>query len=69
MYTPFEYYTSIFEIIFKKSENLTKTPRQLARPGRKQNEMNAVKVHINELQEPFFLCVVANPLWPQLFAI
>ncbi len=39
MYTLSKYYTSLFEIIFKKSENLTKTPRLLRSQGKtKRNE-------------------------------
>ena len=39
MYTPFEYYTSLFETILKKSENLTKTPWLLRSQGEtKRNE-------------------------------
>ena len=39
MYTLIQYHTSLFEIIFKKSENLTKTPRLLRSQGEtKRNE-------------------------------
>lgn len=39
MYTPSQYYTSLFETIFQKSENLTKTPRLLRSQGEtKRNE-------------------------------
>ena len=49
MYTHSKYYTSLFEIIFKKSENLTKTPRQLAKLGRnktKEPDKDKLFVHV-----------------------
>jgi len=49
MYTPSQYYASLFEIIFQKSENLTKTPRQLAKLGRnktKEPDKDKLFVHV-----------------------
>ena len=49
MYTHSQYYTSLFEIIFKKSENLTKTPRLLRSQGEtKRNERGKGRLFVHK---------------------
>ena len=49
MYTPSQYYTSLFETIFQKSENLTKTPWLLRSQGEtKRNERREDRLFVHK---------------------